>query len=96
MEPGDTFKAIEDNGGDLLSLYARADKVFRLAIEGVEQEKVSVKDGVLTVIERNLATAVSAIRQMSELRKQAKEEASATASDTVLIVKHVLAEPTED
>lgn len=63
---------------DPLQLLEQAEELRRLVIsDGVVSEKVSVKDGVLEVTERNAATAIQAVRLKFDIIKWVVSQAEA-------------------
>ncbi len=92
----ETLAAIAALGGDAVNLWVQTDDLQRRCREGMLQEKVSIKDGVLPVVERYPSIELRCLQFKQKLLADLKAEASGTAAETALTVTIVEAVPAED
>lgn len=76
------LQRVTEFGGDPLQLMEKAEAIRVAALQdGVVSDKVSVKDGVLEVNERNPATALQAVRLMFDITKWVVLQAEANQEE---------------
>ena len=74
---------VTEFGGDPLQLMEKAEAIRVAALcDGVASDKVSVKDGIMEVVERNPATALQAVRLMFDITKWLTMQAEANSEES--------------
>ena len=73
---------LSEFGADPLQLIEQAEEI-RVAslIDGIESDKIHQKEGVLTCVERNPATALQAVRLKHDIIKWLTAQAEANSED---------------
>ncbi len=95
MTPSERLREIENLGGDEITLFLQTDDLQRRCREGLQQQKVSAKDGVLDTIERYPETELRCIAFKKKLADDLKKEVAGSVTDTHVTVEIRRAVPAE-
>jgi hypothetical protein len=85
---------LDEMNADPASLCGLLQAIVAMAMEGVVQEKISVKDGVLEVVEKDLSTAVRAIALIHRVRLDVLAQADVAPELAPLTIHVLVDDPT--